>query len=57
VDEADTGSVKHVMVRLNTAGHDVLRKLSYIQRRPQNALLIEALNDLFAKYGEPPLAG
>ena len=45
------------MVRLNTAGHDVLRKLSYEQRRPQNALLVEALNDLFAKYGEPPLAG
>lgn len=53
----DGGPVKHVMVRLNPAAHDVLRKLSYTQRRPQNALLIEALNDLFIKHGEPPLAG
>jgi hypothetical protein len=54
---ADARPVKHVMVRLNPAAHDLLRKLSYVQRRPQNALLIEALNDLFVKNGEPPLAG
>ncbi|MDT7952382.1 MAG: hypothetical protein RQ966_12840 [Acetobacteraceae bacterium] len=54
---ADAGPVKHVMVRLNPAAHDLLRKLSYVQRRPQSALLVEALNDLFVKNGEPPLAG
>jgi len=55
--KADSGPVRHVMVRLNPAAHDVLRKLAFVQRRPQSALLVEALNDLFTKHGEPPIAG
>jgi hypothetical protein len=54
---AENEAVKHVMLRLNTAAHDVLRELSFTQRRPQSALLIEALNDLFTKHGKPPIAG
>lgn len=52
--EPDT--TKHVMIRLNSKAHDVLRDLAYADRCPQSVLLIEALNDFFTKRGKPPIA-
>ena len=51
-----TGTVRNVMVRLTPEAFDQLHDLFYEQRRPKQQLLAEALNDLFVKYGKPPIA-
>ena len=41
---------------LSEAAHRQLRLLSLDERRSGQKLIIEALNDLFRKYGRPPIA-
>ena len=54
--QAATGAVRNVMVRLTPEAFDQLHDLFYEKKRPKQHLLAEALNDLFVKYGKPPIA-
>lgn len=54
--KATASAVRNVMVRLSPEAFDQLHDLFYEQRRPKQQLLAEALNDLFVKYGKPPIA-
>lgn len=40
-------------LRLNEAAHEQLRRMAFEDRRSIHALVIEAINDLFAKRGKP----
>lgn len=51
----DTGKPRHLQIRLNDAGWQELKMLSLAERRPLQALMIEALNDLLRKYGRGPM--
>lgn len=53
---ASTGAVRNVQIRLTSEAFDQLHDLFYEQKRPKQQLLAEALNDLFVKYGKPPIA-
>jgi predicted HicB family RNase H-like nuclease len=50
------GSVRTLTLRLPPVVHDQLREMAFTARKSQHALLMEALNDFFAKHGKPPLA-
>ena len=54
--ERETGAIRTLTLRLPDAVHDQLREMSYVQRRSQHALLMEALNLLFERDGKPPIA-
>ena len=43
-------------LRLNEDAWAQLKHLAIDQRRPAHALLVEAVNELFKKYGKPPIA-
>jgi hypothetical protein len=43
-------------LRLNVRAWEQLKTLALKRRAPSHDLLIEAVNDLFQKYGEPPIA-
>lgn len=43
-------------LRLNEDAWAQLKYLAIDQRRPAHALLVEAVNELFKKYGKPPIA-
>jgi hypothetical protein len=47
---------KKITIVLNTAAHAQLRHLSIDLGRSGEALAVEAINDLFQKYGKPPIA-
>ena len=47
---------KTLTLRLPQVVHDQLREISFTTRRSQHDLLMEALNDLFSKFGKPPIA-
>lgn len=50
------GEVRTMTLRLPHLVHDQLRELAFGERRSQHALLMEALNMLFANRGKPPIA-
>ena len=52
----ETGAIRTLTLRLPDAVHEQLREMSYVQRRSQHALLMEALNLLFERDGKPPIA-
>jgi len=43
-------------LRLNEDAWAQLKHMAIDQRRPAHALLVEAVNELFRKYGKPPIA-
>ena len=47
---------KTLTLRLPPIVHDQLREMAFTARRSQHDLLMEALNDLFSKFGKPPIA-
>ncbi|MGE3917781.1 MAG: ribbon-helix-helix domain-containing protein [Hyphomicrobiaceae bacterium] len=49
------GKPRHLQIRLNDAGWQELKLLSVAERRPLQALMMEALNDLLRKYGRGPM--
>jgi hypothetical protein len=54
----DEGKVvtRTLTLRLPEVPHDQLREMAFVSRRSQHELIMEALNDLFVKYGKPPTA-
>jgi len=48
--------IKQLTLYLNTGAHKALRQLALDQDVKAHALLIEAINDMFVKYGRKPLA-
>lgn len=46
---------KKVTTPLSPAGHKQLKSLAVEQERTTEALLLEAVRDLFTKYGKPPV--
>lgn len=52
----ERGVIKTLTIRLPEFVHDQLREMSFTSKRSQHDLLMEALNDLFAKNGKPPTA-
>lgn len=53
--ETVSGKPRHLQIRLNDAGWQELKMLGIAERRPLQALMIEALNDLLRKYGRGPM--
>jgi hypothetical protein len=47
---------RHVQVRINDAGWEALKVLAAVERHTVQQLMLEALNDLFRKYGRAPMA-
>lgn len=47
---------KKVTVPLDPEAHKLLRLLAIEHNTTAEALLLEAVRDLFAKYGKPPIA-
>ena len=43
-------------LRLPAGAHKQLKRLAVDIEKPMHDLLIEAVNDLFTKYGKPPIA-
>ena len=43
-------------LRLPAGAHKQLKRLALDLDKPMHDLLIEAVNDLFSKYGKPPIA-
>ena len=43
-------------LRLPPGAHKQLKRLAVDIEKPMHDLLIEAVNDLFTKYGKPPIA-
>ena len=43
-------------LRLPGGAHKQLKRLAIDVEKPMHDLLIEAVNDLFTKYGKPPIA-
>jgi hypothetical protein len=43
-------------LRLPPGAHKQLKRLAVDVEKPVHDLLIEAVNDLFTKYGKPPIA-
>ena len=43
-------------LRLPPGAHNHLKRLAVDIEKPVHDLLIEAVNDLFTKYGKPPIA-
>ena len=43
-------------LRLPAGAHKQLKRLAVDVEKPVHDLLIEAVNDLFTKYGKPPIA-
>lgn len=43
-------------LRLPSGAHKQLKRLAIDVEKPVHDLLIEAVNDLFTKYGKPPIA-
>jgi hypothetical protein len=43
-------------LRLPSGAHKQLKRLAIDVEKPVHDLLIEAVNDLFVKYGKPPIA-
>ena len=48
--------IKQLTLYLNTGAHKALRQLALDQDVKAHALLIEAINDMFVKYGRKPVA-
>ena len=55
-EAAGKGAIRTLTLRLPEVVHDQLREMAYSSRRSQHDLLMEALNDFFAKSGKPPIA-
>lgn len=53
--KGEGGKPRHLQVRLNDAGWQELKMLSVSERRPVQALMVEALNDLLRKHGRAPM--
>jgi antitoxin-like ribbon-helix-helix protein len=51
-----SGETRILTLRLTPLAHDQLREMAFVSRRSQQSLVMEALNDLFAKLGKPPIA-
>jgi hypothetical protein len=51
-----SGETRILTLRLTPLAHDQLREVAFVSRRSQQSLVMEALNDLFAKLGKPPIA-
>lgn len=49
-------NTKGQTLRLNEDAWAQLKYMAIDQRRPAHALLVEAVNELFKKYGKPPIA-
>ena len=49
-------SKKAVTIWVDPAVADQLKEIAFTHRKPQQALYLEALNILFAKYGRPEIA-
>jgi hypothetical protein len=49
-------SKKAVTIWVDPAVADQLKEIAFAHRTPQQALFLEALNILFAKYGRPEIA-
>ena len=49
-------ATRTLTLRLPAVPHDQLREMAFVSRRSQHELIMEALNDLFVKYGKPPTA-
>jgi hypothetical protein len=47
---------KAVTIWVDPAVADQLKEIAFTHRKPQQALYLEALNILFAKYGRPEIA-
>jgi hypothetical protein len=47
---------KAVTIWVDPAVADQLKEIAFLHRKPQQALFLEALNILFAKYGRPEIA-
>ncbi|MFE4108406.1 ribbon-helix-helix domain-containing protein [Almyronema epifaneia] len=43
-------------LRLGAGAHKQLKRLAVDVEKPMHDLLLEAVNDLFTKYGKPPIA-
>ena len=46
---------RHMQIRLNDDGWQELKMLSITERRPMQALMVEAMNDLLRKYSRAPV--
>jgi hypothetical protein len=56
LEEDDAPRRKGQTLRLSEGAHKQLKYLSVERGIPAHDLLIEAVNDLFRKYGKPPIA-
>lgn len=54
--EASPKQIRGQTLRLNLDAWRQLKTLAVMQDRKAHDLLIEAVNDLFKKYGKPPIA-
>lgn len=53
---AQPEAIKQLTLYLNEGAHKALRQLALDQDVKAHALLIEAINDMFVKYGRKPVA-